>query len=137
MTSGTPTAVYALVAQGALGCWFGANGRLKATHVFQAEAEPPAAGGMAEIILHERDETLRDKRGTRAVRIGFSAAPAGTQVRVAMIKMEPQLAQVMTRDVEVWAGGGSGCQTGKLAPPEPPAPAASKGKAGRPAGKKL
>src|SRR5262245_64230864 len=70
---GTPTEVYALVAGGALRCWFGAGGPLKATHVFHAEAAPPAQGGAAEIVLHERDPAMRDQRGPRVFRVSFTA----------------------------------------------------------------
>jgi len=52
---GHARALYELVARGALGCWFGAGGPLKTSHVFQAEAAPPAEGGAAEIVLHERE----------------------------------------------------------------------------------
>src|SRR5262245_2800572 len=38
--AGTPTGVFTQVAHGALVCWFGAGGPLKATHVYRAEAEP-------------------------------------------------------------------------------------------------
>src|SRR5262245_46643841 len=59
IVAGTPTGVFTQVAQGALGCWFGANGSLKASHIYRAGAEPPAKGGDAEIVIHERDVSLR------------------------------------------------------------------------------
>ncbi|NJO22209.1 MAG: hypothetical protein HC868_03775 [Sphingomonadales bacterium] len=94
---GSSTDAYALVARGAHRCWFGADGPLKPTHVFHAEAESPAKGGAAEMVLHERDETLRDKRGTRAFRVSFTTVPAGARVAVAMPRMEPQLGSLMAR----------------------------------------
>jgi hypothetical protein len=133
---GTPTGVYALVARGALGCWFGADGPLKPTHVFEAAAEPPANGGAAEIVLYERDESLRDKRGARAFRVAFATSSASVRVGVTAIRMEPQLGKLMIKDVEVWAQGGSGCQVRTLFPPPPPAPAVGKGRSGSPAGKR-
>jgi hypothetical protein len=135
MVTGTPTAVYALVARGALGCWFGADGPLKPTHVFEAEAEPPAKGGAAEIVLYERDESLRDKRGPRALKVAFASVSTNVRVGVTVIKMDPQLAQLMVKDVEVWARGGSGCQVRTLLPAPPPA-AVGKDKGGSPAGKR-
>ena len=42
--SGTSTGVFAHVARGVLGCWFAADGPLKASHVYRAEAEPPCEG---------------------------------------------------------------------------------------------
>ena len=114
---GSPTDVYALVARGALRCWFGADGPLKPTHVFHAEAESPAKGGAAEMVLHERDETLRDKRGARAFRVSFAGEPAGVRVAVAIPKMDQQLALLMVKDVEAWTKGGTDCELRKHMPP--------------------
>lgn len=126
IVSGTPTEVYALVARGALGCWFGADGPLKATHVFQAEAAPPVKGGAAEIVIHERDVTLRDQRGVRACRIAFAGDTLGVRVVTSTLRIEPQLAQLMEKDVEVWARGGSGCQVRTLFPAPAAVPGAGK-----------
>jgi hypothetical protein len=142
MAKGTPTEVYEVVARGALGCWFGANGPLKPTHVFHAEAEPPASGGAAEIVLHERDPAYRDQRGPRAFRVSFAGAPGGAKVSIANIKMVTALGEAMTKDVEAWAAGGAGCEVRRLYPPPPPPPekakvkTKSKGKTqAKPAGK--
>ena len=56
---GTPTEIYTLVAGGALRCWFGADGPLKATHVFHAEAAPPA-----EEFAAPQDEAEMEATGT-------------------------------------------------------------------------
>jgi hypothetical protein len=109
MVPGTPTEIYTQVARGALRCWFAADGPLKATHVYHAEAQPPANGGSAEIVVHEREEEQRDKRGPRAFRILFSAEQAAVRVVISTPRMEKQLADVMTRDVEGWTKGGSDC----------------------------
>jgi hypothetical protein len=69
----TPTEVYSLIARGALGCWFAANGPLKATHVFHADAAPPSRGGRAEILLYERDASLSDRRGARGSTLALRA----------------------------------------------------------------
>ncbi len=105
IADGTPTEVYALVARGALGCWFAANGPLKATHIFHADAAPPAHGGGAEIVLHERDASVRDQRGARVFRVALAGAPGGTHVGITVIKVAPALAELMVRDVEVWGRG--------------------------------
>ena len=134
---GTPTGVYALVARGALGCWFGADGPLKPSHVFEAEAEPPAKGGAAEIVLYERDETLRDKRGARALRVAIASSSTSVRVGTTVIRMDPQTAQHMTKDVEVWARGGSGCQLrAHMQPPPAPVQEAAKAKSSSAGGKK-
>jgi hypothetical protein len=135
IAAGTPTEVYALVAGGALRCWFGAGGPLKATHVFHAEAAPPAQGGAAEIVLHERDPSLRDQRGPRAFKISFTGNPGGVRVGITTIKVAAPLGELMVRDVVAWASGGAGCQARALspAPPQAAAPAqkSDKSKASR------
>jgi hypothetical protein len=133
MVQGTPTEVYARVASGAMRCWFGAKGPLKATHVFHAEAAPPSEGGVAEIVLHERDISMRDQRGARAFRVSFVGEGGDVRVGVAALKMAAPLADLMVRDVATWAQGGAGCQAGSLSPPaEAAAPdKPSKGKAPR------
>jgi len=125
IAQGTPTEVYALVAGGALRCWFGAGGPLKASHVFHAEAAPPADGGAAEIVVHERDPALRDQRGARAFRVAFMGNPGGVRVGITAIKVAAPLSELMARDVVVWASGGAGCQARALspAPPQSAAPA--------------
>jgi hypothetical protein len=126
--SGTPTVVFAQVAQGVLGCWFGGGGPLKTSHVYRAEAEPPAKGGEAEIVIHERDLSLRDQRGTRAYKITFAGEGAGVRVTTMPLKIEPKLAEAMARDVGTWAKEaakegakeGDGCQLRALFPPPSP-----------------
>jgi hypothetical protein len=120
LVDGTPTGIFAEVARGALGCWFAANGPLKATHVYRAEAEPPAKGGNAEIVIHERDASVRDLRGPRAYRIVFAAELSSVRVTMIALKFEPKLAQAMAKDIESWAKGGEGCQLRALLQPPPP-----------------
>jgi hypothetical protein len=124
VVSGTPTGIFAEVARHALGCWFAADGPLKATHVYRAEAQPPAQGGSAEIDIHERDASTRDHRGARAYRIAFTAEFSSVRVTTTALKFEPKLAQAMAKDVESWAKGQEGCQLRAVLPP--PAPVASK-----------
>jgi hypothetical protein len=107
---GTPTEIYMLVARGVHRCWLGADGPLKLTHVFHAEAESPANGGAAEIVLHERDTTMRDERGSQALRVAFSAVPGGVRLAIALPRIEPQLGQPMARDILAWASGGTNCE---------------------------
>jgi hypothetical protein len=125
LASGTPTGVFTQVAQGVLGCWFGADGPFKTSHVYRAEAEPPAKGGQAEIVIHERDASVRDLRGPRAYRISFAGEHGGVRVIAAALKLELKLAEAMARDVEKWAKEGAregaDCQVRALFPPPPPA----------------
>ena len=127
LADGTPTGIFAEVARGALGCWFAADGPLKASHVYRAEAQPPAKGGDAEIVIHERDaSSVRDLRGPRAYRISFAAEFSSVRVTITALKFEPKLAQAMAKDVESWSKGGEGCQLRALLPPPQPAPKAAK-----------
>jgi len=123
LAQGTATEVYALVARGALRCWFGADGPLKATHIFNADAASPAQGGAAEIVVHERDPTARDPRGNRALRVTFLGEVTGVRVGITPIKVPDALAQPMVRDVETWARGGEGCQARAASPPQAMVPA--------------
>jgi hypothetical protein len=109
---------YARIARAALACWFAANGPLKETHIFHADAAPPSQGGDAEIVLHEREASLRDQRGARALRIAIACAAGSTQVRISVIKLAPALAELMVSDVEVWAKGGAGCRARAFSPPQ-------------------
>ncbi len=122
---GTSTQVYALVARGALACWFSPGGPLKGSHVFRAEAEPPAKGGAAEIVIHERDTSFRDQRGVKAYRIAFASEITGVRVDMIALKFEAARAQAMAKDVETWAKGGSSCHLRALMLPPTP----TKGKA--------
>jgi hypothetical protein len=117
MVQGTPTAIYALVARGALNCWLGAAGPLHATHVFAAEAAPPNQGGAAEIVLHERDPTFRDQRGPRALRLRFEHAQGGVRVGFVNLRLGAALAEAMSQDAATWAKGGSGCRVRELREP--------------------
>jgi hypothetical protein len=121
IAEGTPTEVYALVARGALGCWFG-SGPLRGTHIFQAEASPPAQGGMAEIVVHERDPAMRDHKGAKAFRVTFAGAAQGVRVGIVRLKVETRLGDLMVKDVTVWAGGGKGCEARAIMPPAPAQP---------------
>jgi hypothetical protein len=99
----------------------GADGPLKATHIFSAEAVPPSQGGAAEILLHERDASLRDQRGARAFRVAFAAEGGSVRVGITTIKVAPPLADLMVKDVESWAQGGAGCHVRTFSAPAPPA----------------
>jgi len=110
MAQGTPTAIYTLVARGALSCWLSAAGPLHETHVFSAEATPPNQGGAAEIVLHERDSSLRDQRGPRALRIKFENVQGSVRVAISNLRLGVPLAQAMASDAAQWAKGGGGCQ---------------------------
>jgi hypothetical protein len=116
VVQGTPTAVYAQVARGILGCWFGADGPLNASHVFRAEARPPARGGAARIVIHERDPSLPDQRGSRAYRISFAGEAAGVRIGMSAVRFELARAEAMARDVEGWAKGNAGCRLRALSP---------------------
>lgn len=133
VVSGEPTEVYSEVARGALACWMGADGPLKRSHIFQAEAAPPARGGAAEITLHERDATLPDQRGVRAFRVSLAQTAGGTRVAVSAPKLPPDFTQAMAGDVQTWANHGQGCQLRTVAPPPAPVPApkVAKGKTAR------
>lgn len=124
-----PVDLYAQIARGANGCWFGAGGPLKKSHIFSADVAPAASGGHAHIALLERDAGLPDLRGPRAYQIVMTPIATGSQVVVANTRLAPEVAQAMGRDVAAWARGETGCllRTVMPAPPDP-APAAAPAK---------
>ncbi len=128
VASGSPAEVYTQLARGIMACWLGVSGPLRQSHIFHADVQPPSvSGGAAEILLQERDATLRDQKGVRAFRIQISSDPGGSLVAAAALKMDSQHASAMMKDVAVWAKGGSGCElTALFPPPAPPPPVAAK-----------
>lgn len=107
---GTPTEVYTRVARGAVNCWFGASGPLKGRYIYHASAESPARGGRAEISVHERDETSKDPRGGRALKIFIAAEGEATKVSYENNRIPADLSDAMRRDVDRWAADKMGCQ---------------------------
>jgi hypothetical protein len=132
--SGDPTALYTEVARGIHACWFGAGGPLVSTHVFRAEAQSPTKGGQAEIIIHERDVALTDQRGPQALRIAFENNGGVVRVATRVLKVPPGYGEPMTRDVETWAKGGSGCQL-RTSFPQPTETSAARKVPGKPSAK--
>ncbi len=106
---GSPTEIYTRIARGAVTCWFGAHGPLKATHVYSAVAKPPSQGGQARILIHKKDTSLRDKRGARAYAIDIipEGKTAKLEIQNALMR-EPRGAN-MANDARRWAAGLEGC----------------------------
>ena len=116
-----PTEVYARIASGAMNCWFGAEGVLKTTHIFHADAASPTAGGAASIVIHERDPKQANPRGSRAFLISITgdsgiATIVGTQAP----RFPDDKGAAMRADVLAWANGATSCELQKFAPPPPP-----------------
>lgn len=104
-----PTEVYSRIARGALKCWFGPNGAMKATHVFHADAESPVKGGAAEIVVFARDQGNQNPRGLRALRIVIGPAGEGAHVGVEILRPGGPIGDGARADVARWAGGSSVC----------------------------
>ena len=124
---GAPTEVYERIARGALSCWFGAAGPLKADYVYHAEAAPASQGGKAEIVIHERDRLSGNPRGIRAYRIGIAAEKERTTLVFENFKMPENQARSMEVDARRWGAGSIGCaesQSGGWSEntPTPPSP---------------
>ena len=109
---GAPTEVYARVARGAMACWFGTSGPLKAAYIYHAEAEPAAQGGKAEIIIHERDRTIDTQKGAKAFRVAITKEGEVTSLAVENMKLPEPLAKSMEADVRRWGAGSIGCAAG-------------------------
>lgn len=123
---GSPTEVYEHIARGALTCWFGSAGPLKAGYVYHAEADPPGKGGRAEITIHERVRLADNPKGERAYRIAIVPENARTTLRFENLKMPEAKATLMETDARRWGTGAFGCagaESGGWSENEPPPPA--------------
>jgi hypothetical protein len=123
--------IYSRIARGALSCWFGPNSRLKKTHIFNADAAPPSAGGAAEIVIHERDGGAPSPRSLRSYRILITASGEGSHVAIENLKFPEPMATELKTDVVRWAGGTHECGSIGSEPPAPnavPPPAKPKSK---------
>lgn len=132
---GSPTEVYERVARGALTCWFGATGPLKAAYVYHAEAEPPGKGGKAEIVIHERDRLSDNPKGPKAYRIAITPENESTTLLFENLKLPEPMAKAMEADARRWGAGAFGCsdmEAGGWSENKPAEPAAAGTKKGSP-----
>lgn len=107
---GSATEVYERIGRGAMACWFGADGFLKSTHIYDAMAEPAHQGGKAEILIRERDTSGGNPRGLKAFRILIT--PSGsdeTNVVAENFKLPEPMAAKMKKNVAAWSIGDQGC----------------------------
>jgi hypothetical protein len=111
---GTSTEVYTRIARGVLTCWFGAEGPLKASYIYHAEAEPASKGGNSEIKIMTRDVDADDPRALRAYRILIAPSESKTKVEVENVKLPEPLAARLKQDVERWSRDEPGCGEGPV-----------------------
>lgn len=130
---GTPIELYNRIARGATRCWFGEGG-LRATHIFNATAEPESKGNAsAEIVIHEKDTRAPDPRGNRAFRVQIVPSGDSAKVEVENIRFPQDVGQRMEREVRRWARDDLSCTRSDApvaaAEPSPPAAAVKSGAA--------
>lgn len=131
-----PVEVYALIARGALKCWFGPEGSLKKTHVFHAKVDSPTEGKAAEIAVHTRAEG--SSHGVlRAFTITITPSGSGSVIETQNYRFPPAEGELMTKDVSRWVAGKDDCSvvgTGgwNAAAPSPETAAASSGSNAKP-----
>jgi hypothetical protein len=107
---GSPTEVYERIARGAISCWFGTNGPLKANYVYHAEAEPAGRGGKAEIVIHERDRRpTENPKGLRAYRVAITPEDGQTTLVFENLNLPEPVAKAMEADARRWGTGALGC----------------------------
>lgn len=109
MVVGTPTEVYTRLARGALTCWFGAGGPLKAAYIYHAEAEPASKGGNSEIKIMTRDAEADDPRALRAYRVGIIPSDGKTKVEIENVRIPEPLATRLKSDIQRWSRDEPGC----------------------------
>jgi len=117
---GSVTDVYARIAQGTRACWFGADGALKATHIFHADVAPASKGGIAEIAVHEYHPEGESRWGRRVFLVTLHPADGQTAIAVENLSMPDPIASQMRADVFQWSQGGTGCTTRQLDPSQAP-----------------
>lgn len=106
---GTSTEIYERVARGALTCWLGASGPLKNTHVFHAVSQPARKGGLSQIVLSEKAENTKSKRGAQAARITIQPSGSTAAVSFENVRLRDTLADRFNADVHRWAADNEGC----------------------------
>ena len=101
---------YSRIARGALKCWFGAQGSLKATHTFHARAEPPSAGGGAQILVQARGADDPRYGALIAYRISIAPSAGGSAIETENARFTKAQGVAMTADVRRWLAGSSECE---------------------------
>lgn len=120
---GTPADAYAILAHGALKCWFGAQGSLKATHAFHARVDPPSKGGTAEIVVAVRDPLQPAYGALRAYQVAITPSSSGSLVEARNVRFPHTQAADMTADVRRWLGGQQDCGVAVTSSTAAPTPA--------------
>lgn len=107
---GSREEIYSRLARGMLGCWFGANGLLKPTHIFHADLPPADKGGTAEIVIHERDQLSGNPRGLKSMRILLvPRSETSTGLQFETVRFPGETGDKMRASVKRWAAGKTEC----------------------------
>ena len=108
--TGTPVALYTLIARGANSCWLGPGRPLYQTHLFRARVSSKAKAAAPSIVIYERDKSTKPEKRSAALRINISAI-SSSQSTVDVINRRFSLpaAQLMRADVQRWARGKLQC----------------------------
>jgi hypothetical protein len=106
---------YARIARGANTCWFGANGPLRYTHIFHADAKPASKGGEVDITIHERVVGKPSPLGFVAFKVAITGSESQSEVTVNNNKFPQDVGQLMRADVEAWSRGGRRCSGAEIA----------------------
>ncbi|MFV0296845.1 MAG: hypothetical protein ACK5JT_12080 [Hyphomicrobiaceae bacterium] len=105
------TEVYSRVARGALKCWFGSEGSLKADYTFHAKAEPMSDGGAAQISIQTRSAENRNWGALTAFRAVIKTRQngSGTSVETENLRFSKEQGVAMTGDIRRWLTGVQDC----------------------------
>ena len=125
---GSAIELYSRIGRGAVACWFGANGPLKLSYIYHADAEPPSRGGKAEIIIHQREPGQPNPRGAKAYWVAIEPSGETATLQTENLKMPDAMGKGMTEDVERWSKGETACSSAASVAawtPKAPEPAAS------------
>lgn len=132
---GKSTELYTRIARGATRCWFGGEGHLRPTHIFNAVAEPENKGGASEIVIHEKTPQAPDPRGPRAFKVTIEPDGDTSKLSIENTRFPVEEGQRMEREVRRWARGQEACSPreakAEAAPPVVPTVAATTAKAAK------
>lgn len=106
---GSATEVYRRVAHGAVTCWLGVHGGMRATHLFQADAKPPSEGGAAQIDIHERLNDKPNFPGRKVFAVSIKPVGENASVSSENLGFPESKGDAMKSDVERWAANEQGC----------------------------
>jgi len=110
---GKPVDLYVRIARLGKACWFTPPAPLQVGYVFTADVSPESKGGVASIVIYERNKAAArgatGERGLKAFEVTLSPSGEGTAIGVDNGRIPEAFADRMQRDINRWAAGETSC----------------------------